>query len=418
MRSYPAPPPPGAIEETGLSQALLEDLVLKHLLVLGEFRLPDLAQRVRLPVSLVEPVLEEQRREHLVEVKGSANFAKTSYVFRLTDAGRRKGEELLRLCRYAGPAPVSLEDYRAQVERQTLRGGKVGEEVLNEALEGLVLDRALLRRLGPAIGSGQALLLHGPAGNGKTSIAEAIGRALPDLVYLPYAVAVAGEIVSIYDPVCHQAAESQGAAEECDARWIRIKRPVVNAGGELSLRMLDLTYSHANRYYEASLQMKANNGLFIIDDFGRQQADPLHILNRWVVPLERRVDHMTLDSGMRFVIPFDVLVLFSTDLEPKELVHEAFLRRLRYKIRIDRPSPEEYLAIFRGVCRARGVRFDEEAYLYLEREWYRGQGIPRSACHPRDLIEHVLSYAGYYGQEPELTRENLAAACSDYFVPM
>ena len=415
MRCYRSPHPPHTLEASGLTQALVEDLVLKHLLVLGEFRMADVAHRVKLPVSVVEAVLEEQRRENLVEVKGSPNFAKTSYVFRLTEAGQRKGEEALRLCRYAGPAPVSLEDYSEMVQKQTLKGFMNGDESLRGALSDLVVDESILRRLGPAMSSGQALFLHGPAGNGKTSIAEAIGRSLPEQVYVPYAVAVGGEIVSVFDPVCHEAIEEPEEAEESDPRWILIRRPVVSAGGELSLAMLDLTFSHSNRYYEASLQMKANNGLFILDDFGRQQSDPVHILNRWVVPLERHVDHMTLDSGMRFVIPFDVLVVFSTDLEPRDLVHEAFLRRMRYKIRIERPSKEEYLAIFKKVCRARGVDFCPEAYGYLEEQWYGAQRVRRSACHPRDLIDHIVNCARYYGKVPQLTRENLIAACADYF---
>lgn len=415
MRSFQPPPPPESIEATGLSQALVEDLVLKHLLVLGEFRLADVAARVKLPPSLVEGVLEEHRRERLVEVKGSANYARGSYVFRLTEAGHRKGEELRRLCRYTGPAPLSLEQYREMVKKQMLRGVIGGDEALRSALSPLVVDDDIIRRLGPAMTSGQAIFLHGPAGNGKTSIAEAVGRALPDTIFVPHAVAVGDEIISVFDPVCHGMVEVP-AETEWDARWVRCRRPVVNAGGELSLSMLDLAYSQASRHYEASLQMKANNGLFIIDDFGRQQTDPTHILNRWVVPLERHIDHMTLESGMRFMIPFDVLVIFSSDLQPSDLVHEAFLRRLRYKIRVERPTPDQYLEIFQKVCRARGVEFCEEAYGYLEQEWYGARGIERSACHPRDLIDHVVTCARYFSRPVELSTENLSAACSDYFV--
>jgi hypothetical protein len=415
MRSFPSPPPPESIEATGLSPALVEELVLKHLLGLGEFKLADVAARVKLPVSLIEGVLDEHRREQLIEVKGSASYAKTSYLFRLTDAGRKKGQELLRLCRYAGPAPVALDKYREMVKRQMLGGRVGGDEALRTALSGLVVDEEIIRRLGPAISSGQAIYLNGPAGNGKSSIAEAVGRALPDAILVPHAVAVGGEIISVFDPVCHEALQEPAEAQECDARWVRSRRPVVNAGGELSLKMLDLTFSQLSGYYEASLQMKANNGLFIIDDFGRQQSDPTTILNRWVVPLERRIDHMTLESGMRFLIPFDVLVIFSSDLQPEELVHEAFQRRLRYKIRIERPSSGNYREIFQRVCRARGVDFCPDAFRYLEEEWYGARGIERSACHPRDLIDHVVTCARYFSRPVELTTETLGAACSDYF---
>ena len=415
MRSFRSPPPPESIEASGLSQSLVEELVLKHLLLMGEFRLADVAARVKLPLSLIEGVLDELRREQLVEVKGSASYAKTSYLFRLTEAGQRKGEELSRRCRYAGPAPVSLEQYREMVKKQMLRGIEGGDEELRAALAALVVDDEIIRRLGPAMTSAEAIFLYGPAGNGKTSIAEAVGRALPDSIFVPYAVAVGGEIVSVFDPVCHEAVREPAEGEECDARWVRSRRPLVSAGGELSLKMLDLTFSQVSGYYEASLQMKANNGLFIIDDFGRQQTDPTSILNRWVVPLERRVDHMTLESGMRFVIPFDMLVIFSSDLNPVELLHEAFLRRLRYKIRIERPTKDRYLEIFQKVCRARGIDFCEEAYRYLEEEWYGARGIERSACHPRDLIDHVVTCARYFSRPVELTTEALAAACSDYF---
>jgi len=418
MAIFPSPQPPNSLEAAGLAQALVEDLVLKHLLALGEFKLADVAQRVRLPISLVELVLEEHRRENRIEVKGSPNYAKTSYVFRLTELGRRKGQELQEHCRYTGPAPVSLKDYREMVQKQTLRGAAGGEEPLKKALSHLVLDKAVLQRLGPAMTSGQALFIYGPSGNGKTSIAEAVGRALPDNVYVPYAVTIGGEIVSVFDPVCHTVVETSGDARECDSRWVLIKRPVVTAGGELSLKMLDLNYSHASGYYEASLQMKANNGLFILDDFGRQQSDPAHILNRWVVPLDRHIDHMTLENGMRFAIPFDVLVIFSTDLDPKDLVQEAFLRRMRYKIRIDRPTEDEYLEIFKKECQSAGMKFCGEAYSYLDEQWYGANSMLRSACHPRDLIDHIVNYSRFYGKSPQLTRESLSAACADYFVLM
>lgn len=262
--------------------------------------------------------------------------------------------------------------------------------------------------------SGQALFIYGPSGNGKTSIAEAIGRALSDHIYIPYAVAVAGQVISVYDPACHEAVEADHAGD-VDARWVLIKRPVINAGGELTLKMLDIKYDPASRYYDASLQMKANNGVFILDDFGRQQVEPLRILNRWLVPLERQIDHMTLQTGTKLSIPFDVLVIISTDLEPKDLIHEAYLRRLHYKIKVDRPTEEEYLAIFKAACAAHGIEFDEEVYRYLNEQWYGAYGVARSACHPRDLIDLIITDSSFYSKPPQLTVESVSEACADYF---
>jgi hypothetical protein len=233
----------------------------------------------------------------------------------------------------------------------------------------------------------------------------------------PYAVQVGGQVINIYDPVCHTVAEVSSAAHRpFDSRWGLAKRPVVNVGGELSLKMLDIGYDPVSKIYEGSLQMKANNGLFILDDFGRQQAEPIRMLNRWLVPLERQVDHMTLQTGMKFPIPFDVQVIFSTDLHPRDLVHEAFLRRLHYKIRIDPPSEEEFLAIFKMVCASYGIPFSQEVYDYLNDQWYGAYGVVRSACHPKDLISRIVTQSRYYAKTPELNLENISVAAADYFV--
>jgi energy-coupling factor transporter ATP-binding protein EcfA2 len=260
-----------------------------------------------------------------------------------------------------------------------------------------------------------AVLIFGPSGNGKTSIAEALGRALPENIYLPYAITVGGQIINVFDPVCHSVADSPGGTEGCDARWVLIKRPVIVTGGELTLKMLDLNFDPNAKFYNASLQMKANNGIFILDDFGRQQVEPISILNRWIAPLERGIDHMTLHTGKKFVIPFDVLALFSTDLEPKDLVHEAFLRRLRYKVRIERPTDCEYLAIFKAVCQAHELEFDPEGYTYLLEQGYGRHDVLRSACHPRDLLDLIVTRARFEQKRPQLTLETITVACADYF---
>ncbi|GFO55339.1 ATPase AAA [Geomonas sp. Red276] len=415
MRTFSPPQVPTTLEEAGLERSFAEELVLKHLFFLGEFKMTDVAERVKLPVSLVELMLEDLHKEKLLEIRGAATYTKTSYLFRLTEAGRRKGQDLLDLCRYTGPAPVSIKEYRRVVQAQTVKGALGGEDTLKSALSHLVLNDSVLRRLGPAIISGQAVFIYGPSGNGKTSIAEAIGRALPEEVYIPYAVQVGGQVISVFDPACHEVVAPGGEGGTTDSRWVLIKRPVINVGGELTLRMLELSFDPVSKYYEGSLQMKANNGVFILDDFGRQQIDPLSILNRWLVPLERQVDHITLQTGMKVLIPFDVLVIISTDLEPKDLVHEAFLRRLHYKIRIDRPTEDEYLTIFKAACEEHGIEFREDVYRYLNDHWYGSQKVERSACHPRDLINLILTDSSFYDRPPQLTLESVTEACRDYF---
>ena len=316
-----------------------------------------------------------------------------------------------------GPAPVSLEDYRLMVETQTVKSTIVNEESVKKAFSDLILNESVLKRLGPAISSGKAMFIYGPPGNGKTAIAETIGKLLPDKVYIPYALTVGGEIITVFDPVNHTPVGSDDD-DSVDKRWILVKRPVAMCGGELTLKMLDLDFNPISKYYEASLQMKSNNGIFITDDFGRQQIEPQHILNRWIVPLERRVDFMTLHTGMKFSIPFDMLIIFSTNIEPKQLVDEAFLRRIPYKIKIDHPSEEEYEAIFRMICRAKDIEFNEASFNYLMNDCYRKNNIKLNACHPRDIIEQIMVSSRYYEHAPALTEETILDAWNNYFVEM
>jgi predicted ATPase with chaperone activity len=308
------PPSPRNVEETGLSIAFIADLILKHAITMGEFMLADLAEVIKLPVHVIETATEYLRRDKLVEVKGGTGFATVTYTFKVSETGIRRGNELLDLCRYTGPAPVSLEAYSEMVRLQTIKSILVSEDVVREAFSHLVLNETLLKRLGPAISSGKALFLYGPPGNGKTAISETIGKVLPDSVFIPHAITVGGQIIALFDPVNHVPDTTVEKSEDIDQRWLRIKRPVVMTGGELSQRMLDLYFNPISKYYEASLQMKANNGVFIADDFGRQQIEPQKFLNRWIVPLDRGMDFMTLHTGMMFVIPFDMLVIFATNI--------------------------------------------------------------------------------------------------------
>jgi predicted ATPase with chaperone activity len=301
---------------------------------------------------------------------------------------------------------------------QTIKNIIVNEETVKEAFSHLILSPRLLRRLGPAISSGKAMFIYGPAGNGKTTIAETIGGVLPGTVYMPHAIIVGGQIITIFDPVNHIPVNSEPAAEHTDQRWIKIKRPVIMTGGELTLKTLDLDFNAISKFYEASLQMKANNGLFIVDDFGRQQMDPQSLLNRWIVPLERRTDFMTLHTGMKFDIPFDQIVIFATNLEPKNLVDEAFLRRIRYKIKIDHPSEDEYEAIFMKVTEANGIPYRRDMLDYLIKHYYKKFGVKFNACHPRDIVDHIIDDAHYYNTTAGMNKESIDIAWENYFVEM
>jgi MoxR-like ATPase len=412
------PKAPRTVEETGLSLSFICDLVMKHVILMGEFTLPEVAEKTKLPISVLDKAIDELRREHMLETRGAQAFTKVAYKLIVTEAGKNRATDLLDVCRYVGPAPVSFDDYRSMVAVQTVKSIVVSEQSVNKAFAHLIVSGQLLKRIGPAVSSGKAIFLYGPPGNGKTSIAETIGEVLPGHVYMPHAVTVANEIITVYDPVNNVAVEPDAGAEAVDQRWVRIKRPVVMAGGELTLKTLDLDYNPVTNFYEAPLQMKANNGLFIVDDFGRQQMDPQSLLNRWIVPLERRIDLLTFHTGMKFEIPFDQLVVFSTNLEPKNLVDEAFLRRIRYKIKIDHPSRDEYERIFMTMCEANGITFKKELLEHLIDNYYNRLGVKLNACHPRDIIDHVIDTSIYYGRAAELTEETISAAWENYFVEM
>ena len=303
----------------------------------------------------------------------------------------------------------------------------VNQRMMRQSLAHLVLEENVFNKIGPAVNSGRSIFLYGPPGNGKTTIAESVGRmVLAEDMYIPHAVIVDGQIIKVYDEINHVAvnkAEREGStgslgAHRSDARWLRIKRPVIMVGGELTLDALDLVYDHTGKFYEAPFQMKANGGMFLIDDFGRQQIRPRDLLNRWIVPMEKNIDFLALATGRKIEVPFELLLVFSTNLPPRDLVDEAFLRRIRHKIEITSPSFDSYREIFRRVCRLRNIPYDEQGVRYLLQEYYVKKGRKLRANHPRDLLDQIIDVSSYEGTEPRLTKELLDRAADSYFVEL
>ncbi len=419
------PPAPRNIKETGLNIGFLTDLALKIMYFESYLSGRELAERMALPFAgIVDQVLEFLKRERLCEVRGTGGgmggLSEANYEYILTTKGRDMARDALERSEYAGPAPVPLEVYNASVRAQGLRDVAVHQRQLRQATAHLVLSQTTFEQIGPAVNSGRSIFLFGNPGNGKTSIAEAIGSLLMEGdVYIPYAVEVSGQVIKLFDNVNHVRVEDKSpAARTTDPRWIRIRRPFIIVGGELTLETLDLVYDYNSKFYEAPYQMKANCGIFLIDDFGRQQVRPRDLLNRWIVPLEKRIDFLTLHTGRKFEIPFEVLIVFSTNLEPKDLVDEAFLRRIRHKIEVHDPTWDEYREIFARMCKARNIPLDDRALAYLIQEHYiKARRQPR-ACHPRDLLDQIIDIAKFLNVQPVLSKELIDRAAASYFVEL
>ncbi|WP_299979462.1 ATPase [Desulfobacula sp.] len=408
---------PDSLAKLDLTYSFIESLVVKHALNLRVFNFTDMCNSTKLPMFIVTEAIDILRQNYFLQVKSAGQFSKLSYTFNLTEAGIKKAKELLSVSRYTGPAPVSLRAYRNQVEAQTVKSVYVDEKNIKKAFSEIVISDDMVQKFGPAISSGKSIFLYGPPGNGKTTIAEIIGEVLPGTIRVPYAVQVEGEIITVFDRASHVRVDSDEPDDSTDQRWVKIKRPVIMTGGEMTLKGLDLDFNHIAKFYEAPLQMKANNGLFIVDDFGRQQVDSQTLLNRWIVPLERRTDFLTLHTGMKIEIPFDQLVIFSTNLEPKKLVDEAFLRRIRYKIKVGYPSLDEYKQIFQKVCESNGMIFDENVFKFLI-DLYKEKRVNMCSCHCRDILDWMVNNAHYRDEKPKLTKETILASWESYFVEM
>jgi predicted ATPase with chaperone activity len=421
------PGEPRTLQETGLPSGFLIDLTLKHIYFAGEISAQVLADALRLPFSgIVEPALTFLVKEELASITGASGFGERGYNYIVTPKGAARAQEIFARSQYAGPAPVSLEQYRTITRAQSIGDVTITHEQARAAFDDIVVSDVMLRRVGPAANSGRSIFLYGPPGNGKTTIAERIARLLAGEVYIPYALLADSQVVQVFDALNHSPLPPPPPAPlspfpstpRPDARWVKCQRPFIVVGGELTLATLDLIFDPITKLYEAPFQVKANGGMLLIDDFGRQQVHPRDLLNRWIVPLEKRADYLTLQTGKKIEIPFDVLIVFSTNLAPKDLVDDAFLRRIRHKIQVPNPTWDEFRTIFERVTRERGIRFDEEQFKYLVMEHYIKAKREPKAVHPRDLLDQLRDIARYLQSEPVLNKELIDAAVEAYFVKL
>ncbi len=404
---------PRSTEELGIRRSIMEDLALKTLYLGGTMSARELARQMRLSVNVADELMGRIRTAQLCQVTGMTGNLQT---VALTDQGRKRGLEALSQSQYAGAAPVSLESYVAVVRKQSVRKMVVRKADVERAFGDLIIDQKVLGQIGTGLNSGATIFVHGPAGVGKTAIAETMSRVLAeDDVWIPYAVEVDGQMIAVYDPMIHKAKPAM-ETETHDERWVRCERPSVLVGGELTIDMLDLQFNASTKYYTGPVQMKANNGVLILDDFGRQRVRPEDLLNRWVVPLDRGIDFLTMAGGRKIEMPFEMLVVFSTNLDPADLVDAAFLRRMQTKIRVDTATDDQFRQIFRRVAARRGLDVDEGALNDLIESIRTGLRQELRACQPRDLVNQVCWAAQYEDRSPVLDRASLLGAVEAYFL--
>jgi MoxR-like ATPase len=403
---------PHRIERTGIRRGMLEDLALKVLYLHGEMTLIELSDHLCLSLGVVEEVFQFFRKERLCEVKGMSGG---THRIAASVEGRQRAADLLSLNQYTGAAPVSLSDYIGRIRHQSVQSTAIRPEQLEEAFQKLVLGEDMLLRVGTAVVSGTSMFLYGPPGTGKTSIANRISSVYKDYVWIPYAVEVDNQIITVFDPGVHRR-RLESEIEDSDRRWVLCHRPCVVTGGELTAEMLELQFNPVSRYYSAPLQMKANNGIFVIDDFGRQRMRPQELLNRWMTALDQRIEYLSLPGGRKFEIPFDTLVIFSTNIEPRQLGDDAFLRRIPNKIKVDFATPEQFVTIFRKEAEeVRNLPVNDEVLNFLVDHITNEIKVPLSQCFPRDLLDQIFWAARYLNAKPEFNKDLAKWACSNYF---
>ncbi|HUS16792.1 MAG TPA: ATP-binding protein [Chloroflexia bacterium] len=424
---------PKSTEATGLNPAIISDLVLKTLYYTSYLSGYDLSSAIRLPFyGILDQALASLKREELAEVTGTAGIGEAGYQWVLTRKGLDRADAAIRRSAYVGPAPVPLNKYIEMVLTVAQRKPRIDRTAVHNALTGMILTQDMTDKVGAAINAGKSLFLYGAPGNGKSMLAERIGRMMGGNICVPYAIEADGQIIQFFDLNLHRPIPTQTpsaadgpslggiadprTAEYADHRWVQIQRPVVVVGGELTMESLDLIYHEQAGFYEAPFQLKANNGVFLIDDFGRQQMRPQQLLNRWIVPLEKAVDFLTLHTGKKLQVPFELFLVLSTNLDPAELVDEAFMRRIQNKLNMPDPTPEQYLNIFKSECQKQGVPFDESGLAYLIREHYIRVNRPLRAVHPRDLLRQLVGLARYQTMPPQLIPLLMDQSCNTYFV--
>jgi hypothetical protein len=412
------PAQPRSLADTGLNATMVEELILKAIFYAGEMRGMDIANRLKLPTSVIEDSLEGLRRQKYIDIRGGggSGVGKSTMIYQLTTFATDVLRQILDRNRYNGPAPIPIQEWVEAVRKQSIRGNRITRQRMEDKFGDLIIRDYIFDGIGPAMNSGRAIFFYGPPGNGKTAICQGMVNCFEGEIFIPHAILIDDFVVRIFDNILHKPIEEESGSPSYDRRWVRCRRPLVVVGGELTLEMLDLVYSPEVKYYEAPFQMKATNGMLLVDDFGRQKVSPKDLLNRWIVPLESDVDMLTLHTGKKVQVPFDVFSAFSTNLDPSDLVDDAFLRRVRYKLEVQPPDEELFHQIFDVMCQKRGVPYDSEMVQYLIDKHYKPAGRRFAACQPRDLLDQMIDMARYLGVEPQLDQDLVDSAVRSYFV--